>query len=224
MTKILSQIRERGVLYPSAKTRSDSFRIPVPAGEVFHSCRLTILDARLGGNAMITSQPVAGAVGENEDLILFIYDPNWHDRDNMTLKLSVGDPEHKTEVVYSDSRTVKCFFQTNYTFSLPPSNQAPPGRIILFEDEDFGGKSINVVRAQADLTIFKEGNFNDRTSSLTILSGNWSFYRDPLYRTPFMHGSAPLVLGPGSYRRIADLGIEDDSVSSLREVSGPANC
>ncbi len=436
MTKILNQIRERGILYPSVKGRIDSFPVSIPSGEVFHSCRLTILNTHLGGDARIAAQPAAGQAGKaevriewqgeasatiqyqveafsspssdlsaagkesitrqmtdflpsingfhfrnqfeavpplkligelkygdaskgmcggmvyaaldyfnagleipqilNEDislrygsplhgpifeyigkrlfgsfdlpvgvlnfielmqpdfpdsqvrrghlglpprsrawrmvrqewptikrkldtgqpcplglvrvktteiaqlgknhqvlaygydlvgdnLTLFIYDPNYPDKNDITLKLNIGDPEHKTNVTYSDGEEVYCFFHTNYTFSLPPSNQPSPGRIILFEGEDFCGKSINVVHAQADLTLFKEGNFNDRTSSITILSGNWSFYRDPHFETPFMHGMSPMVLSPGPYTQISSLGIPDNEISSLKEVAGPPN-
>ncbi len=197
--------------WPKIKRRLDTGE-PCPLGLV---CVETADINRLGENHQVLAY---GYDLEGDDLTLFIYDPNWHNRDDITLKLNVRDPEHKTDVTYSDGRTVKCFFQTNYTFSLPPSNQVPPGRVILFEGEDFCGKSIDVVHGQADLSLFKEGNFNDRTSSLTILSGNWSFYRDPQFQSPFKHRSAPLILGPGSYPKISDLGIPDDEISSLREV------
>ncbi len=159
-----------------------------------------------------------------DDLTLFIYDPNWHGRNDITLKLNVGDPEHKVVMSYSDGRAVNCFFQTRYSFSLPPSTQPAPGRILLYEGEDFCGKCIDVVRSQADLSVFKEGYFNDRTSSMTILSGNWSFYRDPNFGSPFRRRSTRLVVKPGAYPRIADLGIQDDAISSLKEVPDQANC
>ena len=158
------------------------------------------------------------------DLTLFIYDPNFHDRDDITLKLNIGDPEHKVQLTYSDpDRPVYCFFQTRYTYARPPSEQPAPGRILLYEGEDFCGKCLDVVRGQADLGLFKEGFFNDRTSSMTILSGNWSFYRDPNFAAPFRCRSTRLIVGPGSYPRIADLGIPNDAISSLRQVLDPAN-
>lgn len=202
--------------WPKIKRKLDTGQ-PCPLGLV---CVETTEIARLGENHQVLAY---GYDLQGDDLTLFIYDPNLHDRDDITLKLNVGDPGHKTDVTYSVPRTVKCFFQTNYTFSLPPSKQASPGRVILFEGEDFCGKSIDVVHAQADLSLFKEGNFNDRTSSLTILSGNWSFYRDPHFENPFRRRSTPLVIGPGSYRRTSDLGIKDNEISSLQEVPGSPN-
>jgi len=158
------------------------------------------------------------------DLTIFIYDPNFHDRDDITLKLNVADPEHKVPVSYSDaSRPVYCFFQTRYSFARPPSGQPAPGRILLYEGQDFCGRCLDVVRGQADLRLFKEGCFNDRTSSMTILSCNWSFNRDPNFAAAFRRRSTRLVLGPGSYPRMAEVGIQDDSISSLQQVADQAN-
>ncbi len=197
--------------WPVIKRKLDAGQ-PCPLGLV---CVETTDISRLGENHQVLAY---GYDLSGTDLTLFIYDPNWHDRDDITLRLNVGDPEHKTNVIYSDGRTVKCFFETRYTFSLPPSDQTPPGRIVLWEGEDFCGKSIDVVHAQSDLSLFKAGNFNDRTSSMTILSGNWSFYRDPQFQRPFVRKGTRLVLGPGSYRRMADAGIQDNEISSLQEV------
>ncbi len=161
---------------------------------------------------------------DGSQLTIFIYDPNLHDRDDITLVLNVADAEHKVPVAYSDAGApVYCFFQTRYGFSQPPSDQPAPGRILLYEGEDFCGRRLDVVRGQADLGLFKEGCFNDRTSSMTILSGNWSFYRDPNFVAPFRRRSTRLVVGPGSYPRIADIGIQDDAISSLQQVPGPPN-
>ena len=54
------------------------------------------------------------------DLTLYIYDPNYHNDDTITLKLSTADPEHATPVAYSSGEPVYCFFHTRYAFSLPP--------------------------------------------------------------------------------------------------------
>ncbi len=43
MTRILNRINQRGILFPSAHERNDSFPVTIPTGEAFHSCRLTIL-------------------------------------------------------------------------------------------------------------------------------------------------------------------------------------
>jgi hypothetical protein len=202
--------------WPGIKRKLDTGE-PCPLGLV---CVRTTDIRRLGENHQVLAY---GYDLAGNDLTLFIYDPNTHDRDDITLKLDVGDPEHKIDIAYTGRSDLNCFFATSYTFSLPPGIQTPPGRIILFEGADFCGRSINVVHAHADLSVFKEANFNDRTSSFTILSGNWSFYRDPHFLSPFMHGSAPLVLGPGTYRQLSALGIREDEISSLREVRIPGN-
>ena len=156
------------------------------------------------------------------DLTLFIYDPNFHDDNDITLKLNIADPEHKTLVTYSGPENVNCFFHTNYAFTMPPANAAIPGRIILFEDENYCGRSIDIVHSNPDLSTFKDASFDDRTSSFVILSGNWSFYQKPGYDSPFMHGQVPLVLGPGTYIHVVDYGIQDNQISSLKEVLNPA--
>jgi hypothetical protein len=202
--------------WPIIKRRLDSGQA-CPLGLV---CVETTDIRRLGENHQVLAY---GYDLVGNDLTLFIYDPNWHDRDDITLKLNVGDPEHKVQVAYSDGRTVNSFFQTRYTFSRPPSDQPAPGRILLYEGEDFCGRCIDVVRSQPDLTLFKEGYFNDRTSSMTILGGNWSFYRDPHFGSPFSRRSTRIVVGPGTYARIADLGIQDNAISSLQQVADPVN-
>ena len=152
------------------------------------------------------------------DLTLFIYDPNYHHDDHIKLILNIANPEQVIPVSYSDGKDVFCFFATNYTFTMPPGKGTIPGRTILFEDENFCGKSIDVIHANPDLRAFKEGNFDDRTSSLVILSGKWSFYRKPDFTEPFMRGKEPLVLSQGSYEKVADIGIGDNQITSLKEI------
>jgi hypothetical protein len=202
--------------WPAIKRKLDTGQ-PCPLGLV---CVKTTDIRRIGQNHQVLAY---GYDLVGTELTLFIYDPNAHDRDDIMLKLNVGDPEHKVDLSYTGRDDLNCFFATGYTFSLPPGIPTSPGRAILFEDADFGGRSVDVVHSHSDLTLFKQTNFNDRTSSLTILSGNWTFYRDPNFAAPFMRGPSPIVLGPGPYRRVADLGIQDDEISSLREVQSPVN-
>jgi hypothetical protein len=200
--------------WPSIKTQLDTGQ-PCPLGMI---CIKSSDLKRLGENHQVLAY---GYDLVGNDLTLFIYDPNNHDDDDITLKLNIVDPEHKTSVTYSGPENVNCFFQTNYAFTMPPANAPIPGRIILFEDENYCGRSIDVVHANPDLRTFKEANFDDRTSSLVILSGNWSFYRKPGFDAPFMHGNTPLVLGPGNYEHVVDYGIQDNQLSSLKEVVNP---
>jgi hypothetical protein len=158
-----------------------------------------------------------------DDLTFYIYDPNYHGNDNITMKLKVGDPEHPTKVIYSSGESVLCFFKTKYTFSMPPGETTLPGRIILFEDRGFEGNSIDIQKASPDLNGFKEGSFNDRVSSFVILSGNWSFYRNVKFDGPFLFDGRPVVLKPGAYSWVEDLGIKDNEISSLKVVKERPN-
>lgn len=154
-----------------------------------------------------------------DDLTLFIYDPNFHNNDDITLKLKIENPEHKLNISYWDNKPVYCFFQTNYTFSMPPASNSVPGRIILFEDENFCGKSIDIVREHTDLSTHKMGNFNNRTSSFVILSGEWNFYLNAGFDRPVLKNGVPLKLGSGAYKRVTDLGIQDNEITSLKAVN-----
>jgi hypothetical protein len=158
-----------------------------------------------------------------DDLTLYIYDPNFHGDDNVNMKLNISDPEHPVKVVYNPKRTVFCFFKTNYKPSMPPDKQTLPGRIILFEDKNFGGKSMEIQRGAPNLSEYKEINFNDRISSFVIVDGNWSFYRNTQFNEPFFHGNKPMVLKPGAYSWVEDLGIKDDEISSLKVVQDSPN-
>jgi hypothetical protein len=61
------------------------------------------------------------------DLTIHLYDPNYPNRDNVTMALSLADPQHTTPVTYSTGETVWCFFRPDYTFSPPPSLAVPVG-------------------------------------------------------------------------------------------------
>jgi Beta/Gamma crystallin len=200
--------------WPVIKSRLDIGQ-PCPLGLI---CVKSKELNRLGENHQVLAY---GYDQVGNDLTLFIYDPNFHDDDSITLSLSLADPENETPVYYSGPQMVYCFFHTDYTFSMPPANASVPGRIILFEDENYCGKSIDVVHANPDLRSLKEGNFDDRTSSFAILTGNWSFYQKTGFEQPFMHGKEALVLGPGTYKNVVELGMQDNQISSLKEVAIP---
>lgn len=55
------------------------------------------------------------------DLVINVYDPNYPGSDNVTISLNIGDPQHTTDVHYSDGGPVFCFFQPGYTYVEPPS-------------------------------------------------------------------------------------------------------
>lgn len=55
------------------------------------------------------------------NLTIHLYDPNEENNDNITLSLSIANPEHTTPVTFSTGKTVWCFFRPDYTFSWPPA-------------------------------------------------------------------------------------------------------
>jgi hypothetical protein len=199
------------VEWPKIKMQLDAGR-PCPLGLVH--IKSTDLK-RLGENHQVLAY---GYELINNELTLFIYDPNYHDNDKVTLSLNIKDPNHPVEVKYWRNKKVNCFFMEHYAFSMPPGIETLPGRILLFEDKNFGGKSIDIEKGTPDLSMYTEGNFDERTSSFAILSGNWCFYRNPRFKKPFKRGGRPLVLGPGTYSWVEDLGIKDNEISSLKSV------
>jgi hypothetical protein len=93
-----------------------------------------------------------------------------------------------------------------------------PGKIIVFEHRDFEGALVRI-----DLPTPRWLPLNDRISSLVVLKGNWTFYRDPEYQNPYIKNRKPITLPPGLYSWIEDVGIENDSISSMRCVLDPPN-
>lgn len=195
--------------WPTIKSKLDAGH-PCPLGLV----RIKSADvSKLGENHQVLAY---GYDLVGDDLTLNIYDPNYHNNDNINLKLNIGDPGRKLDISYCDNKPVFCFFRTNYSFSIPPDVGTAPGRIILFEDEYFCGKSIDIVREHNNLGAHKAGNFRNFTSSFVILSGTWRFYRKPEFEDPIAQDRSPIVLGPGTYRRVKDYGIQDNEIISLR--------
>ena len=61
---------------------------------------------------------------DGTDLVIWVYDMNSPNINNITITLSIADPQHTTAVSYSgtlggDNR-IWCFFRPDYTFSSPP--------------------------------------------------------------------------------------------------------
>jgi hypothetical protein len=54
-------------------------------------------------------------------LSINIYDPNYHDKDDVTMSFSLADPEHATRIAYSpNDEPVYCFIRTEYKPSRQP--------------------------------------------------------------------------------------------------------
>jgi hypothetical protein len=57
---------------------------------------------------------------DGTDLSIRIYDPNRNGDDQVTMSLSIADPQHTTPVTYSTGSPVWCFFQQSYIHAVPP--------------------------------------------------------------------------------------------------------
>jgi beta/gamma crystallin len=93
--------------------------------------------------------------------------------------------------------------------------------VILFKESGFFGDHKHVLEPEINLNVSVDSDFNDAVQSFWILDGNWQFFKDWNYETPFPLGSrTPAVFGPGPYRKITDaLGPgSSKQMSSLRPV------
>jgi hypothetical protein len=109
--------------------------------------------------------------------------------------------------------------------SMQPVDDAPtiPGEPLngyatLFENANFRGDHLHVFEAQLDLDAVNDG-FAGKTSSIVVELGNWAFFFDTQF-----DGSYPgsPVLGPGIYPWVEDVGITNDSITSLEPSSSAA--
>jgi Beta/Gamma crystallin len=92
---------------------------------------------------------------------------------------------------------------------------------ILFKEAGFFGDHKHVLEPLKNLNVSVDDSFNDKTQSFWILDGDWQFFQDWNFETPYPLGSkSPVVLGPGPYRNITQaLGPgSDKNISSLRPV------
>jgi hypothetical protein len=79
-------------------------------------------------------------------------------------------------------------------------------QIVAFDNEDFLGDHIHLFGDMRDL-----GKWSNSISSLVILSGTWEFFDDEHIPGPSMG-----MLGPGMYADVADKGLKNNSISSVR--------
>ena len=88
--------------------------------------------------------------------------------------------------------------------------------VILFEHAQFHGQHKHVFRAEPNLNAADDNFFNDKVSSLHILSGLWVFFRDSQFQNPYAGGTefGPAIDGSS----VEALGIKNDDMSSLRSV------
>lgn len=81
--------------------------------------------------------------------------------------------------------------------------------IVVYEHADFAG-----AEWRTNLSYSYVGDdWNDKISSIIVVSGRWEFYVDANLQT--LAGT----LDPGYYRFVADVGIPNDSISSFRAIA-----
>ena len=85
-------------------------------------------------------------------------------------------------------------------------NDTGNARVILFNDDNFRGRSMAVSR---DVINLENSGFNDATASMIIEGGSWMFCTDAYYRGDCR------VIGPGRYRGLNEFGLHR-SISSIR--------
>jgi hypothetical protein len=83
--------------------------------------------------------------------------------------------------------------------------------LILYENLNFQGRYKDVFQSQQSL-----GDFNRLTSSIVIREGHWQFFTG----ANFQGQTGPSTLGPGTYHRVEDVGIRNDTISSVKLVQG----
>jgi len=86
---------------------------------------------------------------------------------------------------------------------------AAQAQIILYEHEDFKGRSIRGTDVVKNL---RDSGFNDKASSIKVLTGTWEVCSDANF------GGDCAVLEPGQYWSLRDMGM-NDRLSSMRRVS-----
>jgi hypothetical protein len=82
--------------------------------------------------------------------------------------------------------------------------------IILFEHINFHGAHKHLFTSEPNLNAVDDNFFNDRVSSFVVVSGDWQFSRDADYSGPDSN-----VFGPGLYNWVENVGVPNDSISSV---------
>lgn len=86
--------------------------------------------------------------------------------------------------------------------------------IVLFEHANFHGAHKHLYGSESNLAASDDNFFNDKISSFVITSGSWQFFRDVNFTGP-----ASNVFGVGRFGWVENVGIPNDSISSIRRIS-----
>ncbi len=84
---------------------------------------------------------------------------------------------------------------------------------IIFEHADFRGAHKHVFQAEDDLGKWWDNSMDEQTSSVVIVEGNWTFFKEKTF-----NGRIGPALGPGKYPNVESaLGAgSNDRITSLR--------
>jgi hypothetical protein len=86
---------------------------------------------------------------------------------------------------------------------------------IVFENTNMEGQHKHFFASDPDLTKNSDGKFwNDQISSIVIISGNWTFYVDPVGEGSVSNPN--ISLSPGVYPDVSSVAIQDNSISQIR--------
>jgi hypothetical protein len=85
-------------------------------------------------------------------------------------------------------------------------------QIVAFDKEGLLGDHIHIFGNTTDL-----GKWDNKISSMVILLGHWEFFDSKNFQ-----GTKMNELEPGTYLRVRDHGLKDNSISSIRLVSPSA--
>jgi Beta/Gamma crystallin len=86
---------------------------------------------------------------------------------------------------------------------------------IVFENTNMEGEHKHYFTSDPDLTEDSDGRFwDDKISSIVVISGNWSFFENPVGSGDMPNKS--VTLGPGVYRDVTLERMEDNSISQVR--------
>jgi hypothetical protein len=95
--------------------------------------------------------------------------------------------------------------------------EALNGYVTLFEHANFRGHHLHLFEGNSDLDA--DYGFAKKASSLVVELGNWSFFFDT--QSDGSYPGSPVV-GPGIWSWVEDLGIGDNTISSLALSTSPA--
>lgn len=87
------------------------------------------------------------------------------------------------------------------------------GEIILYDGRNFSGRAVTLTQSWPNL-----GDFDNKASSVRVISGTWKLYRNANYGVTSSRPS--LTLTPGEYPNLRHVGFPRNRLSSVRLIAG----